>query len=224
MPHRKLPVLNRETSHVGVNPALKSYWDLCDLEFLILHSASETMYLSPFSVKLLFFTDNGCMRLYILLNLVFRPQFLPLTGCLSLKSSWNKTWWMSALPSRSPGSLQLPINKDFVSPAWRSAIYTPKRKGFSSLDTSAERPNLIEDTLGRACHSPQAYFPKPRSPPKKPRCLMNHTAADSLLSKCNTLRLPWCLQFGVTSKLLAHKTRKALHFNMMAILEKWVLC
>lgn len=47
MPHRILLVLNREKSHVGVNPTLKSYWNLCDLEFLILHCASETISLSP---------------------------------------------------------------------------------------------------------------------------------------------------------------------------------
>lgn len=46
---------------------------------------------------------------------------------------------MSALLSRSPGGLQLPINKDFVSSARSSAIYTPKRKGFSSLNVKKVR-------------------------------------------------------------------------------------
>lgn len=217
MPHRILLVLNREKSHVGVNPTLKSYWDLCDLEFLILHCASETISLSP---AVLNYSSSqttavwGSTYFWILFS---DPSSL--TGCLSLKSSWNKTWSMSALPSRGAGSLQLPINKDFVSPVWRSAIYSPKRKALSSLDTSAKRPNRIEDTLGRAHHSPQPYFLKPRRSLKKPQCLMTHTAAGSLLSKGNTLRLPRYLQFGVTLKLLAHKTSKALHFNMMAILE-----
>lgn len=66
---------------------------------------------------------------------------------------------MSALPSRNPGSLQLPINKDSVSPARSSAIYTPKRKGFSALNTDVKRPGLMEDTLGgnATVHS---YTPK----------------------------------------------------------------
>lgn len=163
------------------------------------------------SVKLLFFTDNGYIGSTYFWILFSDPSSL--TGCLSLKSSWNKTWSMSALPSRGAGSLQLPINKDFVSPVWRSAIYSPKRKALSSLDTSAKRPNRIEDTLGRAHHSPQPYFLKPRRSLKKPQCLMTHTAAGSLLSKGNTLRLPWYLQFGVTLKLLAHKTSKALQHD-----------
>lgn len=55
---------------------------------------------------------------------------------------------MSALLSRSPDSLQLPINKDFfVSPARSAAIYTPKRKGLSSLNTNVKRSGLMEDTL-----------------------------------------------------------------------------
>lgn len=54
---------------------------------------------------------------------------------------------MSALLSRSPDSLQLPINKDFVSPARSAAIYTPKRKGLSSLNTNVKRSGLTEDTL-----------------------------------------------------------------------------
>jgi len=74
MPHRRLLILNGEKSlDGGVCTALKTYCDPYRIECIILHCASEIMQLS-FSDKPLFFMANGCMRVYILLNLLFRPQ------------------------------------------------------------------------------------------------------------------------------------------------------
>lgn len=159
MPHRGVLVPNREKLITWAE-CLSCSQELlgCELESIILLCASETVhhYLSV-TVTLLpgaqpheaLHTSESC----------FQTPILPPTGCLSLKRSWNKTWWTSALPSRSPGSLHLPINKDFVSPARSSAIYTPKRKGFGSLNTNVKRPGLIEDSL-RGTASVQSYTPK----------------------------------------------------------------
>lgn len=158
MPHRTLLVPNQEKLHkMSVCPALRNYWDVRELESIILLCASETMHLYP-SVTVTLLPRPQPHEALRTSETGFQTPILPPTGCLSLKGSWNKSWWMSALPSRSPGSLQLPINKDFVSPVRSSAIYTLKRKGLSSLNTGAKRPALMEDTSvaggEEECHSP----------------------------------------------------------------------
>lgn len=112
---------------------------VCESESIHLLCASDTMHLYPSVTVTLLLGPQPHEALHASESCFQTPILLP-TGYLSLKKSWNKTWWMSALPSRSPGSLQLPINKDFVSPVRSSAIYTPKRKGFSSLNTDVKRP------------------------------------------------------------------------------------
>lgn len=157
MPHRWLLVPNQEKSHELNCAALRNYWDV-SWESIILLCASETMHLYPSVTVTLLPGPRPCETLDTYES-CFQTPILPPTGWLSLKKSWNKTWWMSALPSRSPGSLQLPISKDFVSPSRSSAIYTPERVGFSSLNTNVKRPGFMEDTLqGNA--TVQSYIPR----------------------------------------------------------------
>ena len=144
MPHRRLLVPNQEKSRAERLSCSQKLLG-CELESIILLCASQTMHLYP-SVTVTLLPGPWPHEALHNSESRFQTPILPPTGCLSLKRSWNKTWWMSALPSRSPGSLQLPINKDFASPVRSSAIYTPKRKGFSSLNTDVERPGLTEDT------------------------------------------------------------------------------
>lgn len=127
----------------------------CELESVIL-CASETMhhYVSVTVTPLLGPWPHGTLQTS---ESCFQTQIIPPTGCLSLKRSWNKSWWMSAFPSRRPGSLQLPINKDFGFPVRSSAIYTPKRKRLSLLNTDVKWPGLMEDTLGGGNVTIQSY-------------------------------------------------------------------
>lgn len=160
MSHRRLLVLNWL---VVLCPALRNNWDVS--WSLLFSSGPQKQCIFALQWQLLFFLDHGHMRLYILLKPCFQTPILPPTGCLSLKRSGNKIWWMSALPSRNPGSLQLPINTEFVSPVRSSAIYTLKRVQFQFPQHQRKKARSHGRYFGWECHSPvlhtvQSYTPK----------------------------------------------------------------